>query len=153
MRKTNILVFIAIVVAVVEPRAAQHMTADKAAPETEATKLHDELGLGRKILVIDVRTPKEFQADHIPGSVNIPLDELERKVSEMKLAKDTTIVTICEHGGRSSNAAMVLQKMGYKTVSYCRLDHWRAKDYKVEKGDAKPKKTAWLPGRDRSQMA
>lgn len=150
MSRTKILVFISFVLAAAVPLAAQHMPAAKSAPEIEATKLHEEMGQGKKVLVIDVRTPKEFEADHIPGSVNIPLDELERKVSEMKLAKDTTIVTVCEHGGRSSNAAMELQKLGYKTVSYCRLDHWRAKDYKVEKGDAKTKKTAGLPGRDRS---
>lgn len=146
MNKTKVLALISFVLAAAIPVAAQHMRQDKAAPETAAAKLHDELGLGKKILVIDVRTPKEYEAEHIPGSVNIPLDEIEKKIVEMKVPKDTTIVTICEHGGRSSNAAMVLQTMGYKTASFCRLDHWRAKDYKVEKGTAKPKKSARLPG-------
>ena len=152
MSRIKILAVIFFVLAAAMPVAAQHIPADKGATEIEAAKLHDELELGKKILVIDVRTPKEFEADHIPGSVNIPLDELEQKISEMKLAKDTTIVTMCEHGGRSSNAAMELQKMGYKTVSFCRMDHWRAKEYKVEKGEAKPKKSAGLPGRDRAEV-
>jgi rhodanese-related sulfurtransferase len=124
MSNTKILASLALIFASVVPLAAQHMQQDKAAPETEADKLHEELGQAKKIL----------------------------EIVEMKVAKDTTIVTICEHGGRSSHAAMELQKMGYKTVSYCRLDHWRAKDYKVEKGEAKPKKSARLPGHTSAQL-
>jgi phage shock protein E len=143
MTRTKILGLISFVLFAALPLAAQHAPVEKDAPEIEATRLHDELGQGKKILVIDVRTPQEFECGHVLGAVNVPVDEIAQKIGEMKLAKDTTIVTICEHGGRSSRAAIELQKMGYKTTSFCRMDHWRSKDYKVEKGDAKPKKSAW----------
>jgi rhodanese-related sulfurtransferase len=88
--------------------------------------------------VIDVRSPQEFAAGHIPGAVNIPFDELARKLEGMKVTKDTTLVTMCEHGGRSSRAVLELQKLGYPTASYCTLESWRKCGYKIETGDAKP---------------
>jgi rhodanese-related sulfurtransferase len=122
----------------------QHLPLDKNAPETSATRLHDEKVKGEKLLVIDVREPKEFEAGHVPGAVNIPLEALAKKIGEMQVPKDTAIVTVCEHGGRSSRAAIELRKMGYKTTSFCRLDSWKAKKYKVETGNAKPKKVSGL---------
>jgi len=112
--------------------APQHATVDKAARQTSAEQLQQALGKGTKILVIDVRSAQEFTAGHIPGAVNIPSDLLARELKEMKVAKDTTVVTMCEHGGRSSHAALELQKLGYKTASYCTLDSWKKCGYKVE---------------------
>jgi rhodanese-related sulfurtransferase len=115
--------------------AQQHAAVEKSAKQTSAEELQAALGRDTKILVIDVRSPQEFAAGHIPGAVNIPLDELARKLEEMK---DMTLVTMCEHGGRSSRAAVELQKLGYKTASYCTLDSWKKCGYKIETGDAKP---------------
>ena len=64
--------------------------------------------------------------------MNIPLDDLARKLEEMKVTKDTTLVTMCEHGGRSSRAALELQKLGYPTASFCTLDSWKKCGYKIE---------------------
>jgi rhodanese-related sulfurtransferase len=122
--------------------AQQHATVEKAAKQTSAEQLQQALGKDAKILVIDVRSPQEFAAGHIPGAVNIPLGELARKLDEMKVAKDTTLVTMCEHGGRSSRAALELQKLGYPTASFCTLESWRKCGYKIESGDAKPRAAA-----------
>lgn len=118
--------------------APQHAAVDKSAKQTSAEQLQQARGKDAKLLVIDVRTPQEFAAGHIPGAINIPLDDLARKLADMKVRQDTTLVTVCEHGGRSSRAAVELQKMGYKTTSYCTLDAWRKRGYKIETGDAKP---------------
>jgi rhodanese-related sulfurtransferase len=118
--------------------AQQHAPVEKAAKQTSAEQLQQALGKDTKILVIDVRSPQEFAAGHIPGAVNIPLDELARKLDEMKVPKDTTLVTMCEHGGRSSRAALELQKLGYPTASFCTLESWKKCGYKIETGDAKP---------------
>jgi phage shock protein E len=119
--------------------ATQHPPVEKNARETAATRLHEEMAQGGKLLVIDVRAPKEFAAGHAAGAINVPLEELAKKIHTMEVSKDTTIVTMCEHGGRSSRAAVELQKMGYKTTSFCRLDAWKEKGYKVETGEAKDK--------------
>jgi rhodanese-related sulfurtransferase len=116
----------------------QHAPVDKDAKETSAEHLQEALGKDTKILVVDVRSPQEFATGHIPSAVNIPIDELSRKLEAMKVSKGTTIVTMCEHGGRSSRAAVELQKLGYHTASFCTLDSWKKCGYKIETGDAKP---------------
>lgn len=117
----------------------QHASVDKNAKQTTAEMLHQELGKNTKILVVDVRSAQEFATGHIPGAVNVPLDELAKKLEEMKVAKDTTVVTMCEHGGRSSRADVEIQKLGYKTASFCTLDSWKKCGYNIETGDAKPR--------------
>ena len=119
--------------------AQQHAAVEKAAKQTPAEQLQLALSQDAKILVIDVRSAQEFATGHIPGAVNIPLDELAKKLEAMKVTKDTTLVTVCEHGGRSSRAAAELQKLGYRTASFCTLDSWKKCGYKIETGDAKPR--------------
>ena len=109
-----------------------HAPVNQAAKQTTAEDLQKALGQKAKILVIDVRSPQEFATGHIPGAVNIPIDDLAKRLEEMKVAKDTTLVTMCEHGGRSSRAALELQKLGYKTASFCTLDSWKKCGYAIE---------------------
>ena len=115
-----------------------HAPVAAGARETSANKLEEELRQGGKILIIDVRTAKEFSAGHVPGAKNIPFEEFSKKFSELKVPKETTIVTVCEHGGRSSRAALELQKLGYKTSSFCTLDSWKKQGFKVETSSEKP---------------
>jgi phage shock protein E len=116
----------------------EHAPVDKDARQTSAQELQEAFGKGKKILVVDVRSPQEFATGHIPGAINIPFDELAKKLEDMKVSKDTTLVTICEHGGRSSRAALQMEKLGYKTSSFCTLDSWRKGGYKIETGNVKP---------------
>lgn len=61
--------------------------------------------------VVDVRTPAEFMGGHVSGSVNIPLNELPVRMSEIKaMGKD--IILCCASGMRSGNAAAYLQQQG-----------------------------------------
>jgi rhodanese-related sulfurtransferase len=117
--------------------AQHHPPVDKSARQTPAAKLYQELAKGAKLLVIDVRTPREYAEGHIPDAINIPIDVLPAKLREMKLSKDTTIVTTCDHGGRSSRAALELQKLGYTATSFCKIDTWKKDGYKIQKGSGK----------------
>jgi len=115
----------------------KHPSVDPAAHETNAKQLHSLLDRDGKVLILDVRTPEEYARGHVPEAVNIPIDILARKIKQMQVSKTTTIVTMCDHGGRSSRAAMELQRMGYHATSFCRIDSWRKDGYKITKGSAK----------------
>lgn len=62
--------------------------------------------------LVDVRTAQEFAAGHIPGAVNIPLQELGHRLGELD-AKERPIVVYCRSGNRSGNAARMLRSAGY----------------------------------------
>ena len=64
--------------------------------------------------VVDVRTPKEFEQAHAQGSLNIPLDQLEQRISE--LDRHRSIVVCCASGMRSSMAKRLLEKAGFQEV-------------------------------------
>lgn len=70
----------------------------------------------KKALFIDVRTPEEYSQGHIPGAILIPLDELDKRVSEVP--KDKKVLIICRSGARSAKANFLLQEHGFtNTVS------------------------------------
>lgn len=64
--------------------------------------------------IIDVRTPMEYKGGHIKGSVNIPLDALQRNLS--KINKNKPVITCCASGMRSASAKNILKSNGYTEV-------------------------------------
>jgi rhodanese-related sulfurtransferase len=66
-------------------------------------------------MIVDVRTPEEFQAGHIPKALNIPLSSLEKRLDELSSSRDSTIYLVCEVGGRSAKATQVLLDAGFSS--------------------------------------
>ncbi len=66
-------------------------------------------------VLLDVRTPQEYQEGHIPGSKNVPLQSID-KVEKIIQNKDTPIFLHCYSGSRSRQAAAILGQMGYTNV-------------------------------------
>ncbi|MBS1196543.1 MAG: rhodanese-like protein [Proteobacteria bacterium] len=67
--------------------------------------------------IIDVRTPEEFAAGHIPGAVNIPVDRIESGIASIKgLGKDKQILLYCRSGRRSAIAKEILEKQGFRKI-------------------------------------
>ncbi|ATW87932.1 rhodanese-related sulfurtransferase [Halohasta litchfieldiae] len=56
--------------------------------------------------IVDIRSPAAFRRGHIPGSENIPFDELPQRVES--LAEADRIVTVCPHGQASVQAARLI---------------------------------------------
>ena len=65
--------------------------------------------------LVDVRTPGEFAAGHIPGAINIPVQQLDARMSELQ-PKDAAVVVYCRSGHRSGNAARMLKNAGFAAV-------------------------------------
>src|SRR5579872_5856657 len=85
-----------------------------------------------KYYFLDVREPSELeQYGSVKGYVNIPLGQVEKRINE--IPKDRTIVTMCEHGRRATQAAEILQKHGYNVVGACGLVEYREKGYETVK--------------------
>lgn len=65
--------------------------------------------------LVDVRTPAEFAAGHIPGAVNIPLQQLDSRLIELE-PKEQAVVLYCRSGNRSGSAARLLKSAGFGEV-------------------------------------
>ncbi|NAP01410.1 hypothetical protein FRY77_36320, partial [Halomonas sp. MG34] len=74
----------------------------------------NKMDAGESLAIIDVREPAEFAFGHIPGAKNIPLGELEERLSEIDQNEELHI--ICRTGSRSDLAAQKLKANGYKNV-------------------------------------
>lgn len=64
--------------------------------------------------VVDVRSPGEYQTDAYPGAVNIPVQELDRRLGELR--RDQPIVVYCGSGMRSASAERLLRSRGFAGV-------------------------------------
>jgi len=72
----------------------------------------EKIKAGAKI--VDVRSPEEFRDGAYPGAVNIPVQDITRRLGE--IPKDKPVVLYCASGGRSGMAARVLKGAGYADV-------------------------------------
>lgn len=67
-------------------------------------------------VVIDVRTAHEFSSGALPGVVNVPLDEIRRRIGSVVPNLGTPVLLHCKSGGRSGVASKLLRSMGYRQV-------------------------------------
>jgi rhodanese-related sulfurtransferase len=98
----------------------------EAQPDYRDTAALEKLIEGKTIpyFLVDVRTPEEYAAGHIPTAINIPVTEIGRRPPTKDL--DALIVVYCRSGNRSGTAQQVLQEMGYRNVvNYGAVSNWR----------------------------
>jgi len=111
-----------------EPAAETAAVEEPAAPaavEMDVESVAARLDAGEDIYLLDVRTPEELE-EHgmIAGAVNIPIDQLEARLSEVP--KDKEIVTYCMRGGRASSAADILREAGYtEPIQFGGITAWK----------------------------
>jgi rhodanese-related sulfurtransferase len=87
-----------------------------------------------KNLLLDVRTPEEYEEGHVPGSKNIPYDEIEKHSSEFN--KFQNIYCYCRSGKRVQVAMSVLELHGHKNVigvTQAGMPDWIEAGFPVEK--------------------
>jgi phage shock protein E len=69
-----------------------------------------------KDVVIDVRTPQEFQGGHIEGALNLPHDSIAQDIAKAKVAKDDHVILYCRSGRRSELAMNTLKGLGFSNI-------------------------------------
>jgi phage shock protein E len=90
-------------------------------------QLVTRINSGQAPTLIDVRTPEEFRAGHIPGAINIPLQEFEQSFDELSAYKDREAVLYCESGMRASHGGGWLESQGFDQLRYLdgHMGAWR----------------------------
>jgi rhodanese-related sulfurtransferase len=83
------------------------------------TGVQEKIENKEDIFLLDVRSQSEFEGElgHIEGSVLIPLRELEKRLNELKDAKEKEIIVICASGIRSDMAMRLLRENGFKACN------------------------------------
>lgn len=66
--------------------------------------------------LVDVRRPDEYRAGHVPGTVNIPLADLEHRTDDLPRDRAASVITVCNRGNISLNGLLVLKSLGYSNV-------------------------------------
>lgn len=78
------------------------------------------------VLLIDVRTQKEFEGKKLPNAINIPLEFLEEKIEEYCTDYEKTIYVYCKSGKRSKEAVKLLRSRGYvNTFNIGSVNDWK----------------------------
>lgn len=105
-----------------------------AAKAFDPADLKARLDSGEDVYLLDVRRPEELD-EHgaIEGYINIPIDELETRVSE--IPKDRKVVVYCMRGGRASRGAELLAGQGHSGVEFGGITEWKEHGYPVVKPD------------------
>jgi phage shock protein E len=67
-------------------------------------------------LIVDVRSKGEYKSGHISGSINIPLDQIQKEIKRLGPKKDRPIITCCASGSRSRVAKSIIKSSGYTEV-------------------------------------
>ena len=85
-------------------------------------------------VIIDVRSQSEWEQQHIPGAIHIPLSDLDDRMGELKAFEDKQLIMQCAVGGRSSQAVEILQQAGFSNVSNMNggIVAWRKANLPVE---------------------
>ena len=81
-----------------------------------ATEFSEKIKATEDAVIVDVRTPKEFQKGHIQNALNLNWNGSEFEKQLATLDKNKTIFVYCLSGGRSTSAAAKMRKTGFESV-------------------------------------
>jgi rhodanese-related sulfurtransferase len=87
------------------------------------------------VVIVDVRTPEEFQQGHVPNAINVPLSDIIDDPAILSTLQEKPIVLYCRSGYRAGKAAKALQKEGHQNLRHLEGDMqaWLKAGLPVEK--------------------
>jgi len=98
------------------PRLVKRLRGGDAAGRISSAELRDRLERHEDIAVLDVRPAKDYRGDlgHVPGSLNIPLDELPGRLAELEACRERPLAVVCRTNRMSGRAVALLHAAGFK---------------------------------------
>ena len=72
--------------------------------------------MSKGAILIDVRSPQEYNEGHLDNSILLPEYEILKKIEDIIPNKNTKLILYCSSGTRSKKAQEELEKMGYKNI-------------------------------------
>jgi rhodanese-related sulfurtransferase len=114
---------------------------DYMSPGLTPEQVLEKLDTDRPLLVVDVRKPVEFGVAHIPGAINIPVNEVEGRLDEFR--HDNGVLIYCINGTRTRQAEAMLLGADIPGVYHLQgaFTAWIGDKHPVEKGGVK--KSGW----------
>lgn len=87
------------------------------------------------ILILDVRTPAEFQEGHLPRAKLFPVYDLADKINDISDYKNRPLLVYCRSGNRSIVAIQILSKQGFKNILHMRggIRSWSSEGFELVK--------------------
>jgi rhodanese-related sulfurtransferase len=126
--------------------ARAHFT-QKLAFETDPSDVHADLQNGHKgFVVLDARSPASFDAEHIPGAINLHYAVMD-ETTTARLDKSQVVVVYCAgvHCNASTKGAQRLSALGFRVKEMLHgLEGWKMEGYPVEGSGARAKITTTL---------
>ena len=94
---------------------AEDMTG-KAAYQKISTEDAYEMMVSQEVVIVDVRTPEEYDGGHIPNAILVPNESIGDDMPEALPDKEATLLIYCRSGRRSKEDSEKLLKLGYKSI-------------------------------------
>ena len=116
--------------------AAVVWAADDQAPSITPQELEARLAAGGAPLVVDVRTPEEYATGHVPGAINVPVDEVAKRAAE--LTGRGPLALYCARGPRARAGEAALARAGATDLLHLEggFTAWEAAGLPVARGAA-----------------
>ena len=112
----------------------QSMPAISENGSADPAKLVQAIDLGNAPLIIDVRSPQEYQTGHVPGAMLLPIQAFPGVIERLPADKRQLIVVYCEIGPRASLAKVALTASGYQNVQHLdgHMRGWRERGLRMD---------------------
>ncbi|MFF4506693.1 rhodanese-like domain-containing protein [Streptomyces sp. NPDC001401] len=116
-----------------------------ASPVPSALDTDQVRGRLHQLTVVDVRTPGEYASGHLPGALNIPLDQVRRALPDIRQAAERgDVLVVCASGARSENACKLLAEQGIPTATLTGgTGAWAAAGHDLHRPPAHRARAVW----------
>lgn len=121
MKKSSIIILISTILIIFSSCKSTAPVVNIIEPSAYASAITD-----KSVTIIDVRTPEEYAAGHLPGAVNINVQSENFEQEILQYNKKQPIYIYCQSGKRSAKASEQMKTLGFKKITDLKggFKHW-----------------------------